>query len=255
MPNIKRMRHGFTLIELMVVIGLAAVIMAVVVPNLVPMIAFGDLEGSARHLAGFGRGAMAHCTLMRERFTIRLDLDNDEYWAVRWPAETDLGFSKDEDGEKDAGGDEPMSLFGASDNRSGEELMAQQAELMQERVERFARAATMSRAKRVQGQSILDGIDPLFEKEFRLEDEEKDFEEVKDALLERTRLPEGVHLESVQISGQDHVKGIAEIEIWPTGLEEPVSFVLSSDAGDYYTVKWDAITGGAYATTGKEGAP
>ncbi|MFP4172811.1 MAG: prepilin-type N-terminal cleavage/methylation domain-containing protein, partial [Candidatus Hydrogenedentota bacterium] len=79
---------GFTLIELMMVALLLALFFAIAIPRLWPAIAFGEHEGAARRIANYGRAAIAECAMLQTRYTIKIDLDEQEYWTMRWP-----GFS------------------------------------------------------------------------------------------------------------------------------------------------------------------
>ncbi|NIA15837.1 MAG: hypothetical protein GWP08_17375, partial [Nitrospiraceae bacterium] len=45
--------------------------------------------------------------------------------------------------------------------------------------------------------------------------------------------------------------GEVEIELSPVGLSEPVTFYLKNEDDDYFTIEWDAITGGARVESGK----
>ena len=104
MPDPGAAEGGFTLVELAVVVGIVALLLAVAIPQLVPSILFSTLEGSARHLAGYGRAAMAHAVITHERLTIRIELTPEDgapqqYWAVRWYTEEEL---QDEEDEGDA---------------------------------------------------------------------------------------------------------------------------------------------------------
>ena len=74
-------RRGFTLIELMVVISLMAMIAAISLPYFLPVLLYSTHEGAARHLANYGRSAIAHTTLEKETITVMIDLDNQEYWS------------------------------------------------------------------------------------------------------------------------------------------------------------------------------
>jgi len=258
---------GYTLIELMVVVGLIMLVMAMAVPHLAPAIAFAGFEGSARHLANYGRVAMAYAAVERERITVVIDLDKAEYWATRWSSdagdlfEDEAMFEEEDLFEDKRPADFEPFYFGERDDLSEDEAEERALE-MRERFERMVRLSLEARARNVRHEGLfsdepLFSDDPMFS-EFTLDlDGEADdhTEEVKDDLLLRTALPHGVIIESVQMGAAEYFKGMVEIEISSLGLGEPVVFYIKNEKEEYYTVAWDAITGGAHLYEGKELEP
>lgn len=237
----------------MVVLGLIAVILAVSLPQLMPAILFSRLEGSARHLSGYGRSAMAHAALMQERITVRIDFEKQEYWTLRWKDPEDGGLFEgglfdDSRTEEDRAQDRTLDLLAG-----GEGGVDAKAEELQRRFDRFAMMGLRSRSKHVRQEGVLSDIGPLFEKEFTLDtsDEEESLEEVRTTLLERTQMPEGVVIASVRLGSQEWVKGVVDIEITPTGLTDVAVFQVKDESDNYYTVEWDPITGGARIYEGR----
>ncbi len=267
-PLICAAHGGFTLVELAVVIAIAALILAIAIPQLVPTILFSTLEGAARHMAGYGRAAMSHAVIAQERLTIRIDLTPEEgepqqYWTVRWRTEYEL--EEDEDGMfadssfgrvDDVSESQRMQDRNAAGNQLGsEEDMAEQARLLQERFDRFATMSLQSKARNVKHEGLLGEMGPLFEGEdFEIDSEdEESVDEVKTSLLERTRLPEGVVIESVRVGTSEISNGLVEVDVTPLGLAEPVHIYLkNAEDDDYFTVSWDPITGSAHIYQGKE---
>lgn len=231
------LKGGFTLIELTLVVLIIAMILAIAVPRVVPAIAYSELEGAARHLSGYGRALIAHSALTKESVTFRLNLDQGEYWSVRW--------TLTEEEAEPAAADSPRALPLNDED-------AQRAEELTRQFERFARLAAESRARSLRRQDgILAEIGPLFEKEFDLEWEEESVEEIKTDLLSRTRLPKDVRFESVRVGGQEFLRGMVEIEVTPLGLADPIEIVLASERGRY-SVEWDAVTGGTRIRSDRE---
>ncbi len=253
-------KRGFTLPELILVVGIIAMVMSVAVPMLLPAIDINKLEGSAKHLSNYGRAILSHCSMTHESLTFVIDLDHQEYWAYRWLEEEDDGlFEDDEDGwwgDSDSffgdkgGNDARSSMYPDEDT---EEMLEQQGEEMRLRFEKFARLRLQAQAKNVQHDGILSDIGPLFEKDFELDpDEDEELkEEVMDDLLERVLLDERVYIESVTVGNTDYVRGEVEIEVSPLGLSEMVVFYING-GGDYYTVVWDAVTADTRMYDGKE---
>lgn len=252
---------GFTLMELIVVIALISIIMAVAMPQLLPVIAFSSHEGAARRIAGFGRSAISEAALMHDRMTIWVNLDEpQEYWCERWPE------AVEGEGEEEGMGAEEEEPLGRmelyilaqsamardkddfdTDFEADSELVDKQSAAMSRQFERMARRALVARAERVvhDRESLFEDVN-IFEDPFTLEVEEKEPEpeEVLDPLLQRTRLPQGIFIGSLRVGEEEHFSGLVEIDVTPLGLEEPVVFLIQSDDGDSFIVEWDPITGG-----------
>ena len=262
-----RNHHGFTLIELMVVMVLIAMIAAVSVPYFLPVLIYSTHEGAARHLANYGRSAIAHTTLDKETITVIIDLDNQEYWSERLPQP-----DPEEDPEKEFLEDEQrfpeddMDLYRQAteelqrpeDERrdeEGDELLKEQTSRMASQFNTRARQALTARAQRVvhDRQGILQDIGDLFEEDFRLDKHGEKIipEEITDPLLTRTRVPQGVYIEYVQLGDLQYTEGIVEIELTPLGLGSDVEFSLINEDGDVFVVTWDPVSGGATLTEGR----
>ena len=237
----------------MIVVAIIAIAMAAAVPRFWPAIDASTLEGSARRLGNYGRAVMSQSALIGETLIVKIDIDNNEYWTERTPLPDELKQLEEEQGK--TGGELSTDLFADMGN-ANEDQLEQQKERMELRMEQFARQAIESRAQNVKSEEgILEDQDPLFEKDFSLdEDKDKQDWEYRNFLLERTRLPEGLHIESVRfgLSGKEVTKGVAEIEVYPLGLGTPVIFYIHNDSNDYFTIAWDPITTGTHLYEGKE---
>lgn len=260
MGNSRRLeRSGFTLIELMMVALLLAVFFAIAIPRLWPAIAFGEHDGAARRIANYGRAAITEAAMLQTRYTIKIDLDEQEYWTVRWPgfsaelaeAQGDMREAAREAMQDPmAQGRDLQSLTGGMGQAEQEEMM-ERSERMHEQMERFARLSTQSRLENVKTDSMLDGIGDFFD-EFRLDDEDEDTEEIRSGFLTRTRLPENITIDSVRVSGSNRSSGIVEVDVSPMGLAESVVFYVRNPDDEYYTIRWDPITGGSEITKGRD---
>lgn len=260
-------RDGFTLIELMVVIAMIAIIVAIAMPQFLPIIIYSTHEGAARHLANYGRSAIAHATLDKETITVMIDLDNQEYWCERWPEPEpeeleEEGLFDREDGLPE----DDMELYRRAQeelqlpedergSQEGEELLNEQTSRMAKQFNMRSRQALTARAERVvhDQRGILQGLGDLFEEDFQLDKHGEEImpEEVTDPLLGRTRVPQGVYIEYVQMGDVQHIDGIVEIELTPLGLGSDVEFSLVNEDGDIFVVKWDPVSGSATLTEGR----
>lgn len=260
--RIERGRGGFTFIELMVVIAIIAAIAAMAMPRLLPILIYSTHEGAARHLVNYGRSAIAHATLTQETITVIIDLDKQEYWTQRWPEpEEDPDKLYSEQNEENAYPEDDMELFRMTrdellrpeEERSREEgdaLINEQTGRMTKQFNSRARQAMTARARRVvhNQQGVLSSIDDrLFEEEFRFDNEGQPLqpETVKDPLLTRTRMPDGVYIEYVELADTQYTDGIVEIEIGSLGLGGDVQISIVNEDGDVYLIKWNPVTGDA----------
>lgn len=239
---------GFTLIELVAVMVIMAIVLGVALPNLWPLVMYAGLEGEANRIGNFGRAAISQCTLMREHYIVKVDLGQQKYHAVLQPTEADLEADAEEKTTESGEEDEVFDPYASLKDVDPLERARQ----FREHMEVFTKMALEVRASRIEQDDFsLEGVGPEFD-EFKLDADEEEKYTVKLPLLEPHRLPQDVKIESVKLGSKSITSGVAEIEILPLGLLENAVFYLRSDDGEYYTVVWDAITGGARMYAGKE---
>ncbi len=259
-----RRTAGFSLVELTVVVFLISLVLSVALPQLIPVIAFSELQGMARHMANYGRGAVAEATMLRETLIVRFDLDAQEYYTVRisYPQSAEGEEYVDqwallEDSQSFASDDFKSSLslrsggdlFGAPEGFDDLEANGQ----LRERFDRFARTRVMEAARNVRHEEgLMDDIGPLFDEEFSLDMAEPEEVELTDMVLERVKLPETVRLESVVVAGVEYASGVAEIELSPLGLLDVSGMYLVNEDDEYYTVIWDPVTGQTQYIEGRQ---
>lgn len=254
--KMRRAREGLTLIELMVVVALIAMIAGLAIPKLLPTIIFTSHEGAARRLAGYGRAAIAHAAFTHRDITVKVDLDNQEYWAEQWPEPEPEGDAEVEDAEEENASpielleraqaelDEPRraEVFRDEDE---ETAVDKQAQAMDEAFANAAQQELVTLAKRVVHDSRALPRDLLLPEEedakSRRRRDDIEPEPVSDPTLSRTRLNDNVLIESVIVGEKTITKGIVEIPVTPLGLESEVTFYLLNEDGDYFTVVWDPI--------------
>ena len=264
-----RSNEGFTFIELMVVLALIATIAVIAMPQLLPAVIYSTHEGAARHLANYGRSAIGHASLTRSSVTIMIDLKEQQYWCEALPEP-----EPDEDEEDDMlGGDEKEfpedddELYRMAqeelnkpederDSEEGDELIDEQRERMSTAFNDRSRRTLEARADRVNHdqQGILQGMGDLFDEEFELDEDGEEIvpEELTDPLLQRTRLPDGVWIDVIEVAEVEQTEDIVEIEISPLGLGSDVVFLLMNEDGETLRVAWDPVTGNATIAEKKE---
>lgn len=267
-------RGGYTLLELMFVVFIIALMLSIAMPRLLPALLSSQLEGAARHLANYGRSAIAYSALNREPITVRIDLQKREYYSLKWMDEqiglndmksaglsgiegkNSVGLSKIE-GKKDAGlSVDPSNQMTIQDmiiEGDVESLEAQRDEVQLD-LDMAFRRSLQAQAMNVPHETVRGDIDPIFKKDFKLtvDGEEEQRDEIADALLGHGYLPEEISIESVLLGGEQISEGTVDVEVTPIGLSQSVSFILKNTRDEYYTVQWDPITGGAHLARGKE---
>lgn len=246
-PDPDRQR-GYTLIELAFVVALIAIVMAVAMPRLMPRLMTGNAEAAARHLAGYGRAVMAQAAFDKEYLTVRVDPATGEYWTVRViPTQ---GDQFDLDAEAESRKDQTLENVQALLARGGDEAVLEQAMEFELQFDRYFQRAVEARSKNVKRTGILEGTGDLFEEEFVLDEEDDLEEEVKDDLLLRQAMPDGVIIESVRLGDGETQYATVDIDVSPVGIAQSVEFVIIGEDGDRFTVTWDAITGAAHIERG-----
>ena len=242
MSSVVKIRSGFTLIELSIVVFIIGLIAAVAFPRFLPIIAFSQLEGAGRHVANFSRTAIAQAEMMKDDITLYFDLDKQEFWVTKmvYPDPN----SAEGEGEDGAGADQMGMLSGAG-LPPGFDLDALNTQVG-DKFDRMVRRQLEARAQNViQDEGITSSVGPLFDKQFSLdgngEDMEPYEEEITDPVLKRSQMPSEVSVTDIFINGQRRSKGIVDIPISPLGLEDNVVFYITNQEGNVYSVIWDPI--------------
>ncbi len=257
---------GFTLIELMVVTAIIAAVLAVALPQFLPAIMYTTHEGAARHLANFGRAAIAHVTFEKEAITVKVDLDAQQYWAERLPEppeeeanELHQGMQEDRKLPEDdrelfrMAQDALENPQGGRGNDQGSAVLDEQRDRMAEQFDERARQTLTARASRIKQDERFEARDPAASVFSSMTaDDAPEPEAVDSPLLGRTTVPEEVRLVRVAVAGKHYEEGVAEIELSPLGLAAEAKFWLMNEDGEMLVVRWDPVTGRASVHEGSE---
>ena len=265
-PACRNFREGFTLIELAVVVFLLSLMAAIAIPRLLPVIAYSELEGTARRLAGYGQGAMGHSALLRERIVVRIDLSEQQVYTVHWilpekeaaeqaaaEAEPDQlaklallrekGIGSQADLQEKLGSGKGLSdILSDDDGAFDSELAGFQ---MTDKFNVFARQALEVRAENVKhDESFLDdvGLDLSEENIFDPDAEEPVEEELGDPILRRIGFSSNAQIVGVELDGEYTSRGVVEVEFSVLGLGQRVVIFVENEDGDAFTVLWDPIS-------------
>lgn|GEM_PF-657970 len=87
--RMRRGEAGFTLLELMVAIALAALGLAIVAPNLYGLVPSARLEGSGKKIVSWLQTIRSEARIQAKRMEMEFDLDKGRYRLI-WPPEERL---------------------------------------------------------------------------------------------------------------------------------------------------------------------
>lgn len=243
---------------MLVVIAIMGAVLAMAAPHFLPTLLYSTHEGAARHLANFGRAAIAEATLTRERIYVRIDLDHQEYWCevIPDPPEeaplhaalaNDDGLPEDDQELGQLAQEELDKRAENAGTDEGDKVLDEQSRRMTEQSNLLARKALVAQAARVKHDervlphSARELLHPSLATSAQQEETEP--QEVRNPLISRTRLPEEIHFARVEIGGVEHKKGVATVELSPAGLDVEAKFSLVNQRGNAFTVTWDPVSG------------
>ncbi len=216
----RALSSGYTLIELVVVMGLVAMFFFVAAPRFMPRMLESRIQTAARRLATATQYLHAHTALMRSEATLHIDVTAQEYW-VTTPHVEDEGEGEGEGVEIDGGWAETDVSFEDEDF--------------------FGSDGTVL--------GIEFDLDKLIERD----EEEED--EMRTAFIARTTLPEGVRFAGLVMPNAKPGDEMTEFEIkyGPFGLKERAIIVLADNSGRKLSVRLDPVLGESFVEGAEEG--
>ncbi len=258
----RSLRVGFTLVELVVVLAIIVMVIAVAVPRVTPVLTFGQLDSSARHIANYGLSLVSYCALKQEDVTFTYDFQTQQYYTLRWLDETNQLFDPnagklfgDTSESGSTGNGAPLEITTDTLLQLGAQgqLTAEMQQVKAQFDRSFLRSLQAQARTASKNTGVLADVGPLFDKQFKLKDDENsNREEISSGLLDRTALPSNVVVESIRVGNTEYRDGQVEIEISPLGMNQFVVFTLKDSTGEYETVIWDPITANSHMHRGQE---
>ena len=214
----RALSSGYTLMELVVVMGLIAMFFFVAAPRFMPRMLESRIETAARRLATATQYLHAHTALMRSEATLHIDVAAREYWVTTPLVE-------------DEGEGETTEIVGGW---SKTEVSFEDEDF-------------------IGSDGIVLGIE--FDLDKLIEEEEEEEEEMRTAFIARTVLPDGVRFAGLVMPNARPGDQMTEFEIeyGPFGLKERAIIALADDSGRKLSVRLDPVLGESFVESTGEG--
>lgn len=225
------MRHGFTLIEMMIAMAIAAIVMATAVAG-INSVTNANLHSGAVHLTGEFKFNYDRAIMRGRTQRLALDIDKNVYWSEYTESPFALAKERD-DGQRVDEGD-------ADEPRSGDEGRARSSR----RGGRRPGAPAPSSSSGSSSGSPSDdkeGVRKILEA-----GQGGDFKPDTEAdAAKPTPLPNGVHIARVYAGHQvePFSAGVAYIYFFPGGWTEPAFVELVDDDQDVVSLELSPLTG------------
>ena len=206
---------GYTLMELVVVMGLIAMFFLVAAPRFMPRMLETRIQTAARRLATATQYLNAHTALMRSDATLHIDVAAREYWVTTPFVEGD--------GEGEVEVAEAKKSWSATDVSFEDE-------------------------------NFFGGDDSVLGIEFDLDqliegdDDEEEEKEMRTPFIARTVLPQGVRFVGLVMPNAKPGDEMTEFEIkyGPFGLKDRAIIVMADDNGRKLSVRLDPVMGESF---------
>ena len=217
---------GYTLMELVVVMGLIAILFFAAAPRFMPRLLESRIETAAQRLATATQYLHAHTALTRSEATLRIDVAANEYWVT-------TPFVEDEgEGENEgmAGGWAKTDGWAETDvNFEDENFFGSDGKVL--------------------------GIEFDLDKLIEGDDEKEEEEEMRTAFIARTTLPQGVRFVGLLMPNAEPGDEMTEFKIkyGPFGLKERAIIVLADDHGRKLSVRLDPVLGESFVENTEKG--
>jgi len=227
----RALSSGYTLMELVVVMGLIAILFFAAAPRFMPRLLENRIETAARRLATAAQYLHSHTVLTRSEATLHIDVTANEYW-VTTPLVEDESEDEDEgegESEKMAGGWGKTDAWAKTDvSFEDENFLGSDGKVL----------------------GIEFDLDKLVEG-----DEEEEEEEMHTAFIARTTLPQGLRFVGLLMPNAEPGDEMTEFEIkyGPFGLKEQAIIVLADDRDRKLSVRLDPVLGESFVENTDEG--
>ena len=219
---------GFTLIELIIVLFVAGLIAAFVVPSFVGGLKGMQLKGEVTHLAATLRFARSQAVCSKGLAVVKLDLDNGTYELSVKKKQMRQGQSGMEDGLGLLGGSRSTGLLGGglSSASSGS-------------------GGSLDGSSSLHGSSMAGSAsDQLTDVSVKSTGQESE-SPLAQAAKKMRKLKEGVSIARFTYQGETYNDGVCNIFFFPRGTSTGGLIEIKSESGRSFVIEIEPVTGSA----------
>jgi len=213
---------GFTLVELLIVLFVAGVIAAFVVPSFVGGLRGMRLKGEVKHLAATLRFARSQSVCSKGLAVVKLDLDNGTY---------ELTVKERKRRQSQSGLEDDLGLFGGgfgSTSLGGGRLGS----------------ASLRSGGSFDGPSSFGGSSAFGTTSDELESEGKKSESpLAQAIKKKRKLKEGVSIASFTYGDETYDDGVCNVFFFPRGTSTGGLIEIMSESGRSFVIEIEPVTG------------
>jgi len=224
---------GFTLIELIIVLFVAGLIAAFVVPSFVGGLRGMQLKGEVTHLAATLRFARSQAVCSKGLAVVKLDLDNGTY---------ELSVKKKQTSQGQSGTENGPGLLGGGAGSTG--LLGGGLSSVSSRS-----GGSLGGSPRLLGSSAVGSAsDQLTDVSVKSTGQESESPLAQAAKTKR-KLKEGVSIARFTYQGETYNDGVCNIFFFPRGTSTGGLIEIKSESGRSFVIEIEPITGSAKIKT------